>query len=95
MTVNYGFTQQLSYCPTVCSLLEADNQNATHPAITAFDDDIAKVVISTSDGELIGSVLTLQVICESTLSEKTNSVSDLFTVKFEDPCQFDSVEFEN
>ena len=95
ITLNYGFTQQMSYCPTSCTLYETDHVYS-HPSIQMFDEELGTVMISTSDTSLFETMLTLKVTCTSLASEQPdNAASDVFTVKFEDPCQFDKVFFEN
>ena len=93
LAIDPGFTHQLPFCPTQCRLLEADTKSATHPAVKSFDTENSKLVVSTMDYKLIGSSLTLKIECESLLSEKTRYASDIVTIKFEDPCQFDRVSF--
>ena len=95
LSIDFGFNHQLQYCPTQCSLTEADTIEATHHSIKSFDENVAKLVINTSDYRLIDSMLTLKVECQSILSEKTRYASDLITIAFEDPCQFDKVSFKD
>ena len=82
LAIDFGFSHQLRFCPTECSLTEADTNEATHHSITSFDDNVAKLVINTSDYKLIGTLLTLKVECQSVLSEKTRYTSDVITVSF-------------
>ena len=61
-----------------------------------FDNEVGTVMISTSDTALFETMLTLTVMCTSIASkQQNNTATDVFTVKFEDPCQFDKVYFEN
>ena len=85
----------MTQCPSSCALLE-EEEPFTHSSIISFDNQTGKVLISTSDTSLFESVLTLHVTCETSRSRQDNrTVSDIFTVKFEDPCQFDKVSLEN
>ena len=86
----------MSLCPATCTLLEPDNQPWQHSAISSFDSATATISIHTQDNELFDTTLSLQVFCESPSSlQDANIVSTFFNIQFEDPCQFDTVTFEN